>query len=206
MRRGGLPASNASLFCHSDDGSECDGGEGFRTASRFCVTLKTGALATGGTGLGQLRETRSRFRSPSSRAARVPLGSSLFLHKHAQPTQRRIPIPRYLIKIPLYIRQSLRPQLPHRFPPQSRRARQPGLLERMQMLRDRLARDLRSVREPHDRQRPLRTQPPDDPQTRLVTQRRENNCRVRPFRRRPNRQSRHHRQLSPSPASRDTSR
>jgi thioredoxin reductase (NADPH) len=35
------------------------------------VTLTTGALATGGMGLGQLRATRSRFRFPGSRAARA---------------------------------------------------------------------------------------------------------------------------------------
>ena len=187
-----IPKITTRLFCieaaipSSPLPKERIEGEGRLRARTACgfVSFRRREQCDGRRNLGQLRETRSRFRSPSSRAARAPLRLPFILHKRPQPPQRRIPLPRNLIEIPLHIRQPLRPQLPHRFPPSTRRARQPRLLERMQMLRDRLARDLRAIRQPHNRQRPLRAQPPDDPQTRLVTQRREDNRRVRPFRRR----------------------
>jgi hypothetical protein len=60
-------------LCHPDDGSVSDRRNGPPDSFAFLCHPDDSSNARGGTGLGQLRVTRSRFRSPNSRAARAHL-------------------------------------------------------------------------------------------------------------------------------------
>jgi hypothetical protein len=93
-----------------------------------------------------------------------------FFHQGAESIERRVPLPRYLIQVPLYTGKVVRAQLPDGFPASSRDPRQPGLLQGMQVFRDRLARNRRSGRQPRNRQRPFLAESSDDAQTRPITE------------------------------------
>ena len=101
---------------------------------------------------------------------------ALIFDKRAEAVERGVPLPRYLIKIEARVRQALRIEPPASFAAVARAGNQTGTLHDAQVLRNCLARQFGSGREPGDGHWPLPTQASDKAQSRVVSQCREEGC------------------------------
>src|SRR5262249_39066291 len=110
--------------------------------------------------------SRSRVR-PSGDAPASGLSGLLGLiafHEGAQSLDRMVPALRDLSEMPARLREALRLQLPDALTASALACHELGLGQGVQVLRDRLARDLCALRQPRDRERALLAEFPDDPQ------------------------------------------
>ncbi len=106
----------------------------------------------------------------------------LLFYEGAQSIERRLPLLRYLVEVTLHLKEAVHSKLPDAFPARPEAARQPSLLQSMQMFCDCLTRDRRVDRKARDRQGPFLAESSDEVQAGLVTQRREDESGMGPFR------------------------
>jgi hypothetical protein len=106
----------------------------------------------------------------------------LIFYEGAQSIERRLPLLRYLIEVTFQVNEAVHSKLPDAFPARPEAARQPSLLQSMQMFCDCLTRDRRAGRKAHDRQGPFLAESSDEVQAGLVTQRREDESGIGQFR------------------------
>src|SRR5205823_13317394 len=118
------------------------------------------------------RLSRQDFRE--RRRADVPA----LLHERPQPVQGLVPLRGDVVEPSPRLGEAAGADLPDPLAPLAPAADDPGVCERLQMLGDRLARDLRAARQPDDRLRAARAQSRDDAQARLVAERGEQRSRA----------------------------